>query len=228
MLTEPDWAIQWNWFWATGRVLHTPSHILDQVLLKRRKRVRLCLCWTDIVQNQQCPHFQGPNQPPYQICDILLSELWVRSFSQPMCSLGKGAFARAHIVFSCRFAPAHKVAASHADLETLPCFESVCRSIATPPRKIYESKTVIQQWSSLLGPWLNRRRCVAVLMKRRASDVLTTTKVWLDGKDSVIFIFNFHFLLLWGFLQFVMIAPLSLMSKMSSSWLSVIIIKMKS
>ena len=64
MLTEPDWAIQWNWFWATGRVLHTPSHILDQVLLKRRKRVRLCLCWTDIVQNQQCPHFQGQNQPP--------------------------------------------------------------------------------------------------------------------------------------------------------------------
>ena len=91
--------------------------------------------------------FKDKINPQYQICDILLSELWVRSFSQPMCSLGKGAFAfaRAHFVFSCRFAPAHKVAASHAVLETLPCFESVCRSIATPPRKIYESKTVIQQ-----------------------------------------------------------------------------------
>ena len=178
MLTEPDWAIQWNWFRATGRVLQTPSRCsqFGAGVAEKEKGVRIYLCWTDIVQNQQCPHFQGPNQPPYQICDILLSELWVRSFSQPMCSLGKGAFARAHIVFSCRFAPAHKVAASHADLETLPCFESVCRSIATPPRKIYESKTVIQQWSSLLGPWLNRRRCVAVLMKSRASDVLITTK----------------------------------------------------
>ena len=95
------------------------------------------------------------------------------------------------------------------------------------PQNILKQK-VIHQWFNILGPWLNRRRCVAVLMKSRASDVLTTTKVWLDGKDSVIFIFNFHFLLLWGFLQFVMIAPLSLMSKMSSSWLSVIIIKMKS
>ena len=110
-------------------------HSLDQVLLKRRKRRTKLLNWNR--PHKQRPHLQGPNQPPYQICDVLISELWVWSFSQPMCSLGKGAFARAHFVFSCRFARAHKVAASHADLETLPCFESVCRSIATPPRKIY-------------------------------------------------------------------------------------------
>ena len=63
----------------------TAVHSLDQVLLKRRKGVQNC--WTEIDQNQQCPHFQGPNQPPYQICDVLISELWVWSFSQPMCSL---------------------------------------------------------------------------------------------------------------------------------------------
>ena len=84
-----------------------------------------------IFKDQIIPHTK------FVMFDVLLSELLVQSFSQPMCSLGKGAFARAHFVFSCRFAPAHKVAASHADLETLPCFESVCRSIATPHRKIY-------------------------------------------------------------------------------------------
>ena len=117
-------------------------HSLDQVLLKRRKGVRFAELI--LTKTSSADINKKQIQPPYQICDILLSELWVRSFSQPMCSLGKGAFARAHTVFSCRFAPAHKVAASHADLETLPCFESVCRSIATPLCKIYKSKKVFQ------------------------------------------------------------------------------------
>ena len=108
-------------------------HSLDQVLLKRRKDVQNLLNWNR--PKPAVPTFSRTKSTP-------IPNLWY-TFK---CIVGVvvfaayvqlGAFARAHTVHSCRFARAHKVATSHADLETLPCFELVCRGIATLHRKIY-------------------------------------------------------------------------------------------